>query len=215
LWIFVDAEQMMTRRRIIFNLSFNKCGTSTFHNFLMSNGVRSRSHGSNALERNIAHNMFRNFNIGRNLLHGIDQFEAYGDICYASNTLVLEANQLFPHVFRQYPGHYFFFADRPVEDWIRSRIAHSNFLERHMAYFGIEDRDAMLDLWREQYVSTRSRIIAHFAENGGNFLLFDLYKDKPERICEFLKPDYQLDSAHWEIRNASRKLTRPGNQARV
>lgn len=187
----------------IFNLSFNKCATTTVHRFLQANGVASRSHGGNNIKTNLACAFYRNFATSSDPLVGLKRYQAFSDLIYARDDIVLEANALFRYFHRYYPDAYFLFVHRNVEAWISSRMRHGrgDLATRYMAYFGIEDDAALHALWRSQYTQLHQAIQDHFAMQPGRFLLFDLQTDTPEHLCAFLKEDYSLDPTLWRAEN--------------
>ncbi len=190
----------------IFNLSFNKCGTSTLHGFFAENGLNSRHHGSNNPRKNLALNMYRNFMLRRDPLTNIGEFDAYSDLSYASDACLFEAGLLYPSLHEHYPEAYFIFVCRPIADWVDSRRRHGNgdYLRRSREFYQIGSDDEMFALWQDQYRAALREMTAYFAaDTTRRFLVFDLYDGRPEEICRFLAADFTLDPAKWRARNVS------------
>lgn len=196
----------------IFNLSFNKCGTTTLHRFLQGNGLKSRSHGGNNTARNLACTFFRNFSAQRDPLTGIRQFAAFHDLNFVQPDCILEANALFRYFHEYHPGAWFIFVHRDVDDWIRSRFRHGqgDFAERYKTYYGLESDTEVEDLWRAQYENGAARIREYFAGHPERFLHFDLKRDDPQKVVDFLAPEYELDVSLWSIENAKPPLPDAG-----
>lgn len=197
----------------VFFIGFNKTGTNTLHFFFKANGYSSVHHKQkpwHKLVRRpfIAIAMEENIAAGRSVLHGISQYQIYSDLTYASNERHVEANAFFREFEAAAPGSYFIFNDRPVENWIRSRLNHVNarfgsLIENQMAVNGLE-REATIAMWRELYSKRKAEILEHFSGNP-RFMVFNIEQDRPEKLAEFLKPDFTLDCGKWVHRGKARK----------
>ena len=115
----------------IFLIGFNKCGTTSFHDFFQANGIASVHWYGNELARCLR----RNCRLpGVPPLWRIDRWQAYGDLIAVPGTPwdaprpyrgpLIEANALFPQLHRAYPRSLFILNTRDPAAWVRSRLAH-------------------------------------------------------------------------------------------
>ena len=116
----------------IFQIGFNKCGTSTIHRYLRANGVKCVHWDDGRL----AQRMFANLANGDNLMAGYEGFDAFTDMEYIDQVgTLLEGYKLFPYLAAQYPDAVFILNTRDREAWIRSRLAwRGDYAARHRAH---------------------------------------------------------------------------------
>ena len=82
----------------IFQIGFNKCGTSTIHRYLRANGVKCVHWDDGRL----AQRMFANLANGDNLMAGYEGFDAFTDMEYIDQVgTLLEGYKLFPYLAAQ------------------------------------------------------------------------------------------------------------------
>jgi hypothetical protein len=187
----------------IFVIGFNKCGTTAFHEFFMANGISARHHGSNNTAKNIAVNIVRNISLGRNILFGIDEWTAYTDMNYVSNSIYIEACRFFRRFHIEYPDAYFILPQRDIEGWIRSRMAHGggSFAERVAANLNCT-AGQLADLWRAQHAAHVAEVLKYF-DGYRRFLTFDIERDSPNRLQKFLQPTFDVDPGLWKAANVT------------
>jgi hypothetical protein len=188
----------------IFLISFNKCETATFHRFFEANGIKSRHHGSNNPRRNLSLNIYRNFLLGRDPLTNINEFEAYTDLNFVNEEIVIEGARFFEYLHRHYPDAYFILATRDVDRWVASRMSHGrgDFARRFATFLKLDDFDALKDIWRTQFLAHNSAVRRYFGERpGARFLDFPLETGTAEEVAEFLKPDFVTDPALFKTQN--------------
>lgn len=197
----------------IFLISFNKCGTGSFHRLFGKSGVASVHHHLPGDERakqdpaaSVAVAMFKNFMLARDPLTGIDGFAAYTDLAYYSDAMLFEAGRLYPYLHRHYPDSYFILATRDVDAWLLSRLSHGggSLAARTAAVLGGGSREAVAETWRAQFVAHNAEARAWFAERpAARFLEFDLDADPPERIVAFLAADFAIRPEAWGRANVT------------
>ena len=190
----------------IFLISFNKCGTSSFHSLFEMNGIASRHHGGNNPRKNLAINLFNNFNAARDPLENIDEYIAYTDMSFADDRRILEGMRLFAYIHRHYPQSYFILATRDVDRWIDSRMHHGrgDYAARWKSAYNIDSDERLSSIWRRQYDEHRREVLEYFgARPAARFLEFDLETDAPALIGEFLENDFGIDMSHWGQRNVT------------
>ena len=199
-------------RTPIFNLSFNKCATTTVHQFFLKNGVSSRSHGSNRRVTNLAVNFYQNFTLSEYPLRNLEGYEAFSDLNYVQDDLILEANVLFWYFHKRIPDAYFIFVDRDLDSWVESRMRHGNgnFARRYMNHFGVTSENELVDIWRRQYLNVSKEITSYFSSTTSRFLRYSLADDSPTKICDFLSATYTMDASHWSFENVKQRKREVG-----
>ena len=180
-------------KKKIFVVGFNNCGTRTLHSFFRRNYIRSVHWqvGKNYIAAKISHNL----SSGRPVLHGIDTYTAFSDLCFFSDDAWIEANQYFPKFHEQYSDAFFIFNDRPVDNWIRSRSKRRRLVERALRYFKA-DEATVEAIWREQYATHRDALLA-YAPRMEHFLHFDIERDSPERLVTFLGSSFTVSAKYY------------------
>ncbi len=192
--------------RRIFLISFNKCGTSSFHSLFASNSIASchHHHGSNDRANSLAVNMFKNFMLVRDPLTNIDGFTAYTDIAYYADDMFYEGGRLYAYLHAHYPDSYFILATRDVDDWVVSRLSHGGgtLVPRAASALGDISHQEVAALWKQQFLDHNAEVRDYFGRHHeARFLEFDLEKDDPGRIADFLADDFAINPAHWSQRN--------------
>jgi hypothetical protein len=185
----------------IFFIGFNRCGTTTIHHFLKSQGVRSahfwRDNKNLAveIEKRVGSPALKEF---------LDRSTAYSDLCYFTNEISIEGNRHFREFARLFPRAYFVLNDRDLESWIRSRCnkdskRRGTLLGRGMAYYGA-DAETVMKIWREQHQQHVAAVLDYFSTSD-RFLHFRIDRDPVGKLIEFLSPSFLLDASQWEIKN--------------
>ena len=194
----------------IFQIGFNRCGTSSLHEFFLANGINSIHWDGGRLAQAIIGNKAAN----RPLLTGYESFKCFTDI---EN---VDLN-LFPHVShykdldKAYPDSKFILNTRNVDAWIESRM---NWLVRGVPYKdifkrnnGVNDDDALREIWRNQYLQHRADVIDYFKDRPDDLLVFDI-ENEPAKLAEFFKPYFEIRSAAMPKVNAGKSRPLKQNQ---
>jgi hypothetical protein len=191
----------------IFQIGFNKCGTSTIHHYLRVNGVRS-VHWDNG---RLAQRMFANLANGKDLLAGYEAFDAFTDMEYLDDRgTFLEAYKLFPYLAAQYPDAVFILNTRDRENWIRSRLRHGGggYARRHHAYHGTRSDRELAELWRLDWEHHHRRVARFFAGKPHRFFMCRIETDLPHLLHERI-PECRLDRAQYRLYKVRGSRQRP------
>ncbi len=192
------APQGMRLPMKVFQIGFNKCGTSTIHHYLRANGVRSVHWDKGRLAQRI----FANFANGDDPLAGYEDFDVFTDMEYLdSSGIYLEAYKLFPYLAAQYPDAVFILNTRDREAWIRSRMGHGSnrpYAKRQMTYYNISSTEQLADLWRADWERYHRRVTEFFAGKPYRFFVLRIETDLPHRLNEML-PECKLDAKHYRL----------------
>lgn len=209
----------------IFQIGFNRCGTTTLIRFFQANNLKCLHWGRGSIAAGIEAARLE----GKPLLSYIDGYFAYGDMEFVEveseskkllkkkpfrrlyknlpkdNLTPIYAFENFRELDKQYPGSKFILNTRNVEDWINSRI---RFLERGYFYCKHGDKfhnsqEALNQCWREHWDEHTSNVREYFSNRPKDLLEFDLDKDGPEKIADFFS-DLNLDISKWGHHNKSK-----------
>lgn len=189
----------------IFVVGFNKCGTTSLHKMFRRAGIASshyRHNGADGSSQVIAETMASNARAGQPLLTGIEDATAYSDMDMCSKHSYLSGIGQFRQLDRQYPGSRFILNTRDPENWLNSRCRHFNggYLRRAMAQAGSRDMHEMRAIWRLDWHAHHAALQVHFAAPHDQFLIFDIERDDPKKLCAFL-PEYGLKPGQWRHHN--------------
>ena len=186
----------------IFLIGFNKCGTTSFHDFFQANGIASVHWYGNELARCLR----RNCRLpGVPPLWRIDRWQAYGDLIAVPGTPwdaprpyrgpLIEANALFPQLHRAYPRSLFILNTRDPAAWVRSRLAHDQgrFAQAYLQALrgqGVTSLDALQQHWLQQWHQHHHNVRLYFDRRPeARFLEFELGHSDPQPLIAQLQQE--------------------------
>ena len=187
----------------IFQIGFNKCGTTTIHRYLKRNGISSIhwDHGY------LAQRMFENLRHGDKLLTGYESFQAFTDMEFLdeSGRCYLEGYKLYPYLAEHYPEAVFILNTRSKEDWIRSRLAHERgkYVELFRAYYGVKSKEDVVEMWRDEWDNHHRQAIDFFSDRPTRFVVCRIETDLPHLLNRFL-PECALSDNSYKICNVTK-----------
>lgn len=184
-------------RQKIFVIGFNKCGTTSLHRFFQRNGIRSAHFRAD--RGHIGPLFSLNHLKKRDMLSNLMKYAAFSDMCFHTEDAWIEANKYFPDFHAQYPRALFIFNDRPVENWIRSRVNKEGFLDLACRYFKTGP-DEVRAIWRRQYDDHRERLLA-YSPRMENFLHYDIERDSPEKVIAFVRRSFAIADGTYSFEN--------------
>ncbi|NIY80505.1 MAG: hypothetical protein HWE33_16865 [Rhodobacteraceae bacterium] len=184
-------------RPLILQIGFNRCGTLSFHRLMEDNGIPAL-HWQEPEGRNVAQVMVSNLAMGRKPFDGFEGVRAFSDIAFLNGQMMIDGARLFRSLHAAYPDAYFFFNTRDKSDWIASRAAHANgtFLKRFCKMSGLDEAGAKA-AWGEMFDRHTAEVQSYFAMADARFLQFDLDRDAPSKIADWLSPDFAVDASLW------------------
>lgn len=198
-------SQIKNRDRKVFFIGFNKCGTTSFHNFFSKQGLKSVHWriGNEIIALKISSLSEHKHNLKRYL----DRWTVYSDMTFASSFGMVDANKHFEAFHELYPDAYFILNDRDEDRWITSRLRHhtGRYCQQAMQFYGCDER-GVESIWREQRRQHVQNVLTYF--NGSkNFIHYHLETDRIEKVVDFLAPTFALEPALWDIRNKTDRLS--------
>jgi hypothetical protein len=117
----------------IFQIGFNKCGTTSIHNLFVQCGLKSVHHGKGIIARKICYNIINN----KKMLDGVDKYDCYTDI-ESVHHMQYPFITHYKLLDEQYPNSLFILNTRPINKWIESRL--KNYLVIYKKYSGINNQ---------------------------------------------------------------------------
>lgn len=190
---FTNRRQKLTR---IFQIGFNKCGTRSIYAFLQRAGIYS-AHFNRGL---LALHMQRNLAAGRKPLFAKpDEYVGFTDVQRVAHDGAIEGATLYKELYQYYPNSYFILNTRDKEGWLRSRINHGagNYIKRYTRALGFSDTDQTLEYWGQQWDDHHRDVQAFFADKPGRLCVYDIKNDQPQKLVDFLSPDFITSAAHF------------------
>lgn len=177
----------------IFQIGFNRCGTRSLHELMVANGIDAVHWKEGAIARTMAANVAA----GREPLHAIDGHTAYFDMEWVTPDTVIEARCYFRELATAYPNALFILNMRDVEGWLLSRLRHGkgSYAAAFAGASGIRDKENLFALWRTQWDQHHAAVKTFFQKRPGRLLCFDVEKDDPQIIADFLAPHYRIDAS--------------------
>ena len=190
--------------RRIFVIGFNKCGTTSFHEYFEANGIRSVHWRGNTL----AMALHDNVGAGRPPLHGMEDWTAYMDmICIpgspwgrsnSDHAPLIEGCRYFRELHREYPDALFILNTRDPRDWVRSRLQHDEgrFAAAYLSALkreGIRSRDDLERRWLQDWDQHHAETVEYFESAAPEqFLVFHINSTPVQQLNEFLEPHFPI-----------------------
>jgi hypothetical protein len=189
----------------IFQIGFNRCGTTTIHYFMQKNGIAS-VHWD---EGRLARCMFANLAASQALLASYEHFHVFTDMEFIDGNRYLEAYKLFPHLAAQYPDSVFILNTRDREAWVRSRLRHldGRYAAIHRAYFGAKSDRELASLWRAEWDRHHRAVLDFFAGTQYRFFVWPIETDLPSLLKQEI-PELDLEVRHYKRRNVAASIRR-------
>lgn len=196
----------MSHKKVFF-IGFHKTATTAF--FLLfreSNYKAVHTKVENPTGKNIpiAKQIVLNKLNNRPILYGIDDHDMYCDFHHMSPKDVYDGNIYYQDIYNEYKDSYFIMQTRPTEDWLQSRLNHPTMLERYARGWNISLQETK-DKWlwqKEKY----EKEIPLFFKNRGNFIKYDITKEKIYKIINFVKADFTLYECKWQVHNKTTNI---------
>lgn len=212
----------------VFQIGFNRCGTTSIHQFFEANGMRSVHHDKGRL----ALTMDANLRHGRHILSGYEHYDAYTDMELLLPSMYIEAYKLHNQILEQVPGARFILNVRDVDRWVASRLrlqmirdsrmAHAlnsldwppdapkltatrwhrraSYAETYMSAHGLANMSDVVRHWKSEWETHINQVKQDIPAD--RLLVFDIESGSPLSLCQFVGLD---DSAalHYEHENAT------------
>ena len=187
--------------RKVFQIGFNKCGTTSFHILFERSGYRSIHWDEGRLARSI----LANADAHRPLLEGYESYTCFLDMEWLTDTTVVAIYLThYQQLDREYPGSRFILNTRNCDTWIASRLRHKNFANRFQRIHRQTTGD-VIETWKSEWIRHHADVKAYFAQRPESLLIYDIDKDRIDKLRAFLPEfDFPGDALPHENRTAER-----------
>lgn len=125
---------------------------------------------------------------------------AFTDMNSVTQDEILEPYKDFEYIYKFYPDSYYILNTRSVDNWIQSRLRHSALSIRYRMALNLETERSVIDFWLKEWFSHHREVLSFFW-GADNFLLFDIEKDQPGKIANFLNKDFAFANEMWKVYN--------------
>jgi hypothetical protein len=191
-----------TERPFIFIIGFNKTATTAIHHLFEDNGFPSVHWDRGRLAKTMIVNCLEN----RKIFSGYDKkYRVFSDMAVRTRRIFFEANSLFSVMEQDYPGSYFIYNKRNIDDWAESRAAHGNeiggesLLDFGLRRLGTRDPSVVRDHWKKLRLDFEGEIRRYF-KGSDHFLEIDIAAPGFVRsISDFLH--IELNDRYWVAYN--------------
>jgi hypothetical protein len=172
----------------IFQIGFNKCGTTSLHRFLTDSGIPSVHWKSG----DMAKRMMARIDAGQDPIRDFPNTIAFTDTISLEPGRLLEPYKRFDYLHSWYPNALFILNTRDREGWIASRAGHqfgsNRLIARYAECLAISEAEVP-DFWRAEWDAHHSLARAYF-RSSPQFLEFHIERDHPDRLRQFLGRRY-------------------------
>ena len=185
----------------VFQVGFNKCGTTSLHHLFSASGYRSVHWHKGDLGRQI----YINITTGQPVLSGISHLDCFFDM--EASELLIYGHRYYEEFFAEYPCAYFILNTRDKNSWLRSRANHMKgvLITSMQKQFKFSVKQ-VFKFWSLEW-EHHHRHVRRFFAGKENFLEFNLDTDSISKLIDFVGPEYLLDSKHWRKLNETKKVS--------
>lgn len=189
----------------IFSIGFNKCGTTSLHDYFKNNSISSIHWEKGKIAENFA----------RRMSAGEDPFLDYEDIIHFSDMEKttyeenIEVGKYYEYIHSYYPDSFYVLNTRPRDNWIRSRLNHKDLTARYKSVYNLNSVDAVIEHWRNDWDRHHADVVSFFGKTGGRLLVFDIEEDSVDKLNAFLAPAFpNLNPSKWAQKNNTKDKNR-------
>jgi hypothetical protein len=179
---------MQNKKSKLFFIGFNKTATTSLHELFTRNGYDSVHWMVGNI--NLAEQMKKNKESGHPILSGVENFQIYSDLSFASETLIIEGNLYFRELHLDYPESWFVLNTRNTNSWILSRLRHPNLTERYLQAMDLSIPE-LVEYWKTLKMQSEKEIVSYFS-GYPRFLIYDLDSQSFSDLASFLRQDFTL-----------------------
>ena len=193
----------------IFQIGFNKCGTLSLHK-LFAQFTEPKMQSVHWDLAKLALIMHDNLIQNKNLLGEYDTYKVFTDMETCIYNDIADSYdyyfmfKYFDLLDKQYPGSKFILNTRSVDNWISSRLNHTNgykiinrkvvelippelYYMTHLNMYKIQSIPALVNIWRAEWNDHHNKVKQYFKNRPKDLLIFDIENDSFEKIVEFFK----------------------------
>lgn len=201
-------QEKKTLMNKIFQIGFNKCGTSSIYS-LFQNHTKYKLPAIHWDYGLLSLSIFDNIsNSKRPLSPKYDKYTVFTDMeCNIrdshNNVKFLYAYKLFEILDKHYPNSKFILNTRDIDSWIQSRMNHicqyeidqshesvklpqdKTYYEIYSEFVKIKDKEKIIDLWKKDWYTHHINVLTYFKDRPKDLLLYNFDTDPFEKFVNF------------------------------
>ena len=180
----------------IFQIGFNKCGTTSLFKLFKNNGISSVHYDNGDIAKTIYNNHNRNKPLISYKYRKKIFFSDMENIF--TSKLIYIGPLLFRALDKEYPNSKFILNLRNKDNWIESRYNHDNGNYVDIIKTKLNKTDAeVIEMWENEWDDYHLTVINYFKFRPNDLLIFNIEKDDPIKIYKFFKPYFNLDMTYY------------------
>jgi hypothetical protein len=163
----------------IFQIGFNKCGTTSLHKFFKANDLKSIHWGDAKLAKKIV----ENHKLNKPILSEYEDYDCYTDMESSDDNIFIYLTH-FKELDKQYPNSKFILNVRDVDLWIQSKLNHPSYLDSYKSITGL-DTNSVIIHWREIWDKHIKNVTTYFKNRDNDFLMFNI-ENESDKLINFM-----------------------------
>lgn len=179
----------------VFQIGFNKCGTTSLAVFFRENGMvcPKSAHNWQLLRKNI--------DSKSDPVKGLTDDK--GRPMQGFFDMTFDLFKEFKYIYTHYPDAIYILNTRNIDDWIKSRLNHNHgrFLERSMKSLNL-DKDGVVEYWKKEWTEHHDEVRTFF-DNKSNFYEFNIDNYDMKHFCSFIGNYIELSFFEFPTKNTS------------
>jgi hypothetical protein len=183
----------------IFQIGFNKCGTVSVYHFFENNGLKPIHWDMGRLADTIK----RNYESNLPILNGYEGYDCFTDMENVNNNNYAHLTY-YKEFDIQYPNSKFILNIRPIDNWIKSRLNHPNYLNTNKRILGMND-DEVIQYWKNQWNEHMISVKEYFKGRPNDLLIFDI-ETETHKLNEFFSKYIEIKKTEFGHHNKTKKL---------
>lgn len=200
----INASRKLPLKEVrVFQIGFNKCGTTTISDFFNANGIASVHYD----DGKVAQDIWNNYNSNQPLIsQKYDKYKAFFDMQNIHHTPPLFiAQTLFKEFDKQYPGSKFILNLRDKNAWLKSRSNHKtmygiSYLELAALRHNLS-KEEVIENWSKEWDMHNAAVLEYFKDRPNDLLVFNIETDSADKLRNFFIENYILDVTKYTIKN--------------
>tara|TARA_R110000868_G_scaffold378996_1_gene644668 strand:- start:314 stop:2431 length:2118 start_codon:yes stop_codon:yes gene_type:complete len=166
----------------IFQIGFNKCGTTSLHQMFIESGLKSVHWDGGKIAKKIDSNIKQS----KSPLNGVNEYDCYIDI-ENLGTNSFPFIKYYDILDRAYPNSLFILNTRPLSNWAQSRLNHQRggYANMFKKVLGVKTDEELITIWTEQWTEHHNKVVDYF-KNRDNFITFDI-ETEGDKLVDFLR----------------------------
>ena len=126
---------------------------------------------------------------------------AFSDFVCIDNLVNVEGHSYYPLLLQAFPESLFVYNDRPVADWLKSRLRHKqgSYLLRMKNIYGF-DEDKIKNIWLNHCFDHKKNVLESFS-GSPSFLHLNISMNAGKVLNEFLSNEFKMITSQFSKSN--------------